>query len=139
MRRRSQDRPGAYDGTGPYPDAVHDHGARADEYLVLDDHGPGGGRLEHAPDSSSTRQVHVLPDLRTRANRRPGINHRARVNVRPDVHERGHENGTGSNVSAPPDDGTSDRAHPFQVRGERHPVVVAELADLRSPHRQYAE
>jgi len=38
------------------------------ERSVLDDHRPSAGRLEHAPDPDSAREMDVGADLRTRAD-----------------------------------------------------------------------
>ena len=39
--------------------------------------GRGLQRLEHAADADAARQVHVPADLRARADRGPGVDHRA--------------------------------------------------------------
>ena len=48
--------------------------------------GIGLQRLEHAADADAARQVHVLADLRARADGGPGVDHRAFVDVGADVH-----------------------------------------------------
>src|SRR6185312_4837799 len=55
-------------------DAAFDHfRARTDEAVVLDDRRPGLHRLQHAADADTTRQMHVLADLRARTDRGPGV------------------------------------------------------------------
>ena len=73
---------------GPRADAhALDHdAARADERAVLDDHGRGLQRLEHAADPDAAGQVHVGADLRARADRRPRVDHRVLADPGADVH-----------------------------------------------------
>ena len=47
--------------------------------------GLGLQRLEHAADADAAGQMHVLADLRAGADRGPGVDHRAFVDIRADV------------------------------------------------------
>src|SRR5258708_2983833 len=90
-------------------DDAFDHlRARPDEAVVLDDHRIGLHRLEHAADSHAARQVHVLADLGAGAHRRPGIDHRAFIDVGPDIDEGGHEDDVLRDVGASPGRGRRD-------------------------------
>src|SRR6185436_6513318 len=63
-------------------DDAFDHlRAGADEAVVLDDHGIGLDRLQHATDSDTPGKMHVLPDLGARTDCRPGVDHRAFVHI----------------------------------------------------------
>ena len=64
-------------GLATDPDALHDDAARADERAVLDDHGTGLERLEHAADADAAAEVHVGADLRAGADGRPRVDHRS--------------------------------------------------------------
>src|SRR5262249_41418419 len=57
--------------------ALDDLGTRANEAIVLDDGGAGLHRLEHATDTHAAAQMHVLANLRARADGDPGVDHRA--------------------------------------------------------------
>src|SRR4029079_17824369 len=60
-RRRDHDiRP--EHGLAADPDALDDDAPRADERAVLDDHGAGLERLEHAADADAAAEVHVGAD-----------------------------------------------------------------------------
>src|SRR5581483_1099008 len=50
-----------------------------------DDHRSRLHRLEHAADADPARQMHVCADLCTRADRRPGVDHRLLADPRADV------------------------------------------------------
>src|SRR5579875_529719 len=139
VRAAGQDRPGAEHCPGPDPGAVHDHAPGADERLVLDHHRDRVRRLEHAAYAHAACQVHVLADLRAGADGRPGVHHRPGVHVGPDVHERRHQHAAGRDVGAPAHDRAGHGADPLQPRGERYPVVIAEVAGLRDRHRQQPE
>ena len=71
--------------------ALGDDAARAEEGAVLDDHRRRVRRLEHAADADAAREVHVGADLRARADRRPGVDHRPRPDPGADVHVAGHQ------------------------------------------------
>ena len=80
-----------------------------------------------------------LPICAHGADGGPGVHHGAGVDVGPDVHERRHQHRARGHVGPPADDGAGHRADALQVRGQRHPVVVAEVADLGADHRQEPE
>src|SRR6478736_6762893 len=61
--------------------------ARADEAIILDDHRTGLQRLEHAADAGAAGYVAVLADLRTGADRGPGIDHSALVDIGAEIDE----------------------------------------------------
>src|SRR5262249_16214573 len=71
--------------------AFHHFGACADEAVVFDDRGIGLHRFKDAADAHAARQMHVLTDLRTRADAGPRGDHGAFVYVGPDVDVRGHQ------------------------------------------------
>src|SRR4029077_17832505 len=54
-------------------DALDHFRARTDEAIVLDDRRARLHRLEHPADAYAAREMHVLADLRARADRRPGV------------------------------------------------------------------
>ena len=139
VRGPGQDGARAEHGTLADPGAFDDHAPGADVRVVLDDHRDGVRRLEHAADTDPAGQVHVLADLSAGSDRRPGVDHRPGVDIGTDVDERGHQDRAGRDVGTPPDDGARDRAHAVEVRGERDPVVIPEVAHLRPDHRQQAE
>ena len=70
--------------------ALGEDAARADEGAVLDDHRPRLHGLEDATDADAACEVHVGADLRARADRRPGVDHRVRPDPRTDVHVARH-------------------------------------------------
>src|SRR6185503_963954 len=118
--------------------ALDDLRACADEAVVLDDHGIRLHRLEHPADADPAGEVHVLADLGARADRGPGIDHRAFVDVRPDIDEGGHQDDVaGQERSAPRH---RRRNHPKAAGREllrvarrefrSHLVVVARCAAL---------
>src|SRR5207245_3403465 len=72
-------------------DALDDLAARADEAIVLDDDGLGLQWLEHAADPDPAREVTVSADLRARADRRPGVDHRAAADIGADIHKARHK------------------------------------------------
>src|SRR5690606_28163687 len=78
---RRQDRARADDGAPAHPGPFDDHGAAAEQRVVLDDHGHGVRRFEYAADADTAGQVHVLADLRARPGRGPGVDHGAGVHV----------------------------------------------------------
>ena len=92
-------------------------GAGADEAVVFDDRRVGLQRLEHAADADAAGEVDVLADLRARADGRPGVHHRALVDVGADVHVRRHQD------DVPADEGAGAR------HGRRHDAKAA-LAEL---------
>src|SRR5258706_9631948 len=96
-------------------DALDDFAARADEAAVLDDRGIRLQRLEDAANSNAAGEVHVLADLRARAYGRPGVDHRALVDVRADVDERRHHDHVLRDVGAVP------------RRRRRHDAIAAGL------------
>src|SRR5439155_11831284 len=71
-------------------DTFDDFGARTDEAVILDDRRIRLHRFQHAADTDPAGQMDVLADLRTRANRDPGIDHRPFVDICADIDERGH-------------------------------------------------
>src|SRR5581483_2000982 len=92
-------------------DAFHHLRARADEAVVLDDGRVRLQRLEHAADAYATRQVHIPADLRARADRGAGVDHRAFVYVGADVHVGWHQHHVARDVSAAARDGWRHDAH----------------------------
>ena len=73
--------------------------------------GLGLQRLEHAADADAARQMHVLADLRARADRGPGVHHRAAVDIGADVHVGRHQHDVGRDVGAAARDGGRHHAH----------------------------
>ena len=126
-------------GTGTYPGALDDQAARAEEGHVLDDHRGGLRWLEHAADTDTTGQVHVLTDLGTGTNRGPGVDHRPGADVGTDVGEGGHEYDPRCQEGSPTGDGAGNDTYPVEAGLERYPVVVAEVADQPLLHVQDLE
>src|SRR5690349_3250544 len=62
--RRGQRHAGADHGLALDDDALGDDAPRAEERAVLDDHGPGAGRFQHAADADAAGDVDVAADLR---------------------------------------------------------------------------
>ena len=86
-------------------------------------------RLEHAAHLRRGRQVDALSDLRARADERVAVDHRALVDVGPDVDvRRGHDDDALRDVRAAPDGRASrDDADPRrQLAARRQRVAVAE-------------
>src|SRR5574338_210326 len=72
-------------------DPFHHRGAGANEAVVLDDHGTGLHRLQHATDAHPAGQMDVLSDLGAGTHRSPGIHHGAFIHVGADIHVGGHQ------------------------------------------------
>src|SRR5207249_323215 len=88
---------------GQYRAFTHDHAfghfrARADEAVVLDDYRPGLQRLKHAADAGTAGNVAVLADLRAGADRRPGVDHGARVHISAEIDEARHQHDAGRDI-----------------------------------------
>ncbi len=93
--------------------AFDDFAPCADEAVVLDDGGIRLHGLEHPADAHAARKMDVLADLRAGADRRPGVHHRALVDVGADVHVGGHQH------DVPRDEGAMAR------HGGRHHAIAA--------------
>jgi len=75
---------------------AHDHAlgdfrARTDEAIVLDDHGFGLQRLEHAADADAAGNVHALADLGAGADRGPGVDHGRFIDIGAEIDEGRHQ------------------------------------------------
>src|SRR3569832_2433979 len=90
--------------------AFDDFGTRADEAVVFDDGRVGLHRLEHAADADAARQMHILADLRARAHRRPGIDHRAFIDIGADVDIGRHQDHVLGDEAAAPRNNKQDHA-----------------------------
>jgi hypothetical protein len=90
--------------------ALDHFGARADERAVADDHRLRLQRLEHPADPDAAREVHVLADLRARADRYPGVDHRPFVDIGADVDEARHQHHALGDVAAAPRHRARDHA-----------------------------
>src|SRR5688500_2660563 len=84
--------------------ALGDLRAGADEAIVLDDHGPGLERLEHAADAGAARNMDVAADLGAAADRRPGVDHRPLADIGADIDEARHQHRAFGDEGAAPDD-----------------------------------
>ena len=88
QRRRSrQNHAGAQHGARAHLRAFVDAAVSADQHVVLDDHGRGVDRLQHAADLRGGADVYALADLRAGAHQRVRVDHRAFVDVGADVDE----------------------------------------------------
>jgi hypothetical protein len=112
-----------------------------DERAVLDDHRARAGRLEHAADADTAREMHVRADLGAGADGRPRVDHRARPDPRADVHVARHHHHAGREVGAVARDGRRHDADAelLVVLLQRDLVVVLERADLLRLHPARAE
>ncbi len=125
---------GREDGALADPDALGDDAARAEERAVLDDHGCRLRRLQDAADADASCQVDVGPDLRARADRRPGVDHRPRPDPRADVDVAGHQHDALREERAAARDARRHHAHP----GRRVDVLdgdLVEVAEASDLHR----
>ena len=86
-------------------DAFDDFGARADEAIVLDDRRIGLQRLQHAADADAAGEMHILADLGAGADRHPGIDHRAFVDIGAEIDEGRHQHDAGRDIGRAADDG----------------------------------
>src|SRR5215831_1748828 len=139
VRGRRQHGARAELGAGPHPGAVHHHGPRSDERVVLDHHGHRVRGLQHAADADPAGQMHVPADLGAGADGGPGVHHRALLDAGTDVDERGHEHHARREVAAPAGDRAGHHPDPVEAGLERHPVVVAEGPGAGTLHRQQPE
>src|SRR6478752_6326545 len=110
FRRRAEE-----DAHRPHRALAHDHAlgdfrARADEAIVLDDHGFGLQRLQHAADADATGDMHALADLRAGADRRPGVDHGRFIDIGAEIDEGRHQHHVPGDVGRAADDGARHRA-----------------------------
>src|SRR5581483_9985161 len=77
---------------GEHRALAHDHAlddlaAGADEAIVLDDHGLGLQRLQHAANADAAGDMHALADLGARAHGRPGVDHGGLIDIGAEIDE----------------------------------------------------
>jgi phosphate transport system ATP-binding protein len=119
-------------------DALDDLGARADEAVILDDGGRSLQRFEHPADADAAGQVYVAPDLRTRTDRGPGVDHGAGAHVGADVDVAGHQDRIGCHVGAVAYQRVRHHAYALlrELSGvggselQRHPIVEARVTGV---------
>src|SRR5256885_13600470 len=93
-----------------HQDAFDHDAPAADERAVLDDHRSRPGRLEDTSEPHPAGEVHAAPDLGAGADRRPGVDHAARADARPDVHVARHHDGALLDVRPVAHDSRRDQA-----------------------------
>src|ERR1700728_2816871 len=85
--------------------ALGDFGARADKAFVLDDHGAGLQRLEHAADAGAAGNVTVLADLGAGADGGPSVDHGAGIDIGAEIDEGRHQHHAGRDIGRAAHDG----------------------------------
>ena len=93
-----------------HDDALGDFRARADEAIVLDDHGLGLQRLEHAADADPAGNMHALADLGAGADRRPGVDHGAFIDIGAEIDKGWHQHDVPGDEGGTADDGAGNGA-----------------------------
>src|SRR5262249_29607864 len=121
-----------------YGALAHDHAlghfrARTDEAIVLDDHRAGLQRLGHAAGAGPPGNVAILADLRAGADRRPGIDHGALVDISAEIDEGRHQHYAGRNESRTPHHTARHRAEASSAEARIVPIVEFG-GDLVPPH-----
>src|SRR5205085_6638256 len=91
-------------------DPFDDFAARADKAIILDDDRLGLQWLEYAADTDTARQMAVLADLRTGADRCPGVDHRAAADIGADIHKTRHQHDVRRDIGRVPHDRAGDGA-----------------------------
>src|SRR5438128_315223 len=110
---------------------AHDHAfrhlaARADEAVVLDDHGLGLQRLQHAADADATRNMHALADLRAASDGGPGVDHGRFIDIGAEIDERRHQHNVAGDEGGAAHDRAGDGAESCIAK-----TVLAPALELR--------
>ena len=102
--------------------------------MIFNDHRPRLQRLKHAANANPAGQMHILADLRARADRRPGIDHRALINISAQINKGWHQHHTRRNVGRAADHTAWHRPEPRILKLSIAPAI--ELAgNLVPPNR----
>src|SRR5262249_50699746 len=98
--------------TGLDDHPLDDLAARTDKAIVLDDDRLGLQRLEHPADADPAGEVAVLTDLGAGADRRPGIHHRAVIDIGADIYKARHQHHVRSDIGRAANDTARHRTKP---------------------------
>src|SRR5581483_8509528 len=96
---------------------------RADEAIVLDDHGFGLQRLQYAADADTAGDVHPLADLGAGADRRPCVDHGRFIDIGAEIDEGRHQHNVARDEGRATNDGAGNGAEAGVAKAVLAPAV----------------